>query len=51
MENHKKILYLIGYYLAVVTPNPSYPTDANAMQDLDKIYYVYVIFHTSMNHH
>jgi hypothetical protein len=42
MVNHKKILHLIGYYLAAVTPNP---TDANAMQGLDRIYSTYIISH------
>ena len=41
MAYHKKILYLTGYYLVVVTPNP---IDVNAMQDLDQIYFIYVTF-------
>jgi hypothetical protein len=48
MANHKKILYLTGYYLVVVTPNP---IDVNAMQELDQIYFVYVIFYSIVNHH
>jgi hypothetical protein len=57
MANHKKILYSTSYYLAIVTPKS---IDANAtffaytliyFADSNLIYFAYVIFHTTMNHH